>query len=350
MFNAGLKLDVWDFAEFVLKARFAQALEEGKSRYPLFRELRFAVNTNLTKLFDRLAIELDWNTQRIDGETLIFDGDGFFVTGNGSRKSTYSSCLFHIWAENQAVLEAVASDILKHVEPVKLKLLTFSIDWHFVMSRGNLQSVSIEEVADDVLLDVAYPSLPGGVSQFIDRYLKAPETILVLQGPPGSGKTRLIRAILGEISRRNDSPAQAMYTGDNKALEGDEIFVKFITGHDDAFVIEDADHTLQPRAKGNEDLHRFLAIADGVVRAQGRKIIFSTNLANVGDLDDALVRPGRCFAHVLLRDLTVEESERLVKALCDGDDDKVVRATAQLGSLVRRGYSLADIYQAVARA
>jgi ATP-dependent 26S proteasome regulatory subunit len=27
-----------------------------------------------------------------------------------------------------------------------------------------------------------------------------------------------------------------------------------------------------------------------------RKIIFSTNLPNVGDLDDALVRPGRCFA------------------------------------------------------
>jgi len=42
----------------------------------------------------------------------------------------------------------------------------------------------------------------------------------------------------------------------------------------------------------NVDLHRFLAIADGVVRAQGRKIIFTTNLPSVGDIDDALVRPG----------------------------------------------------------
>ena len=32
---------------------------------------------------------------------------------------------------------------------------------------------------------------------------------------------------------------------------------------------------LLSRASGNEHLHRFLAIADGVVRAQGRKIVFS---------------------------------------------------------------------------
>ncbi len=58
-------------------------------------------------------------------------------------------------------------------------------------------------------------------------------------------------------------------------------------------MIEDADHLRMARANGNVDLHRFLAIADGVVRAQGRKIIFTTNLPNVGDIDEALVRPGR---------------------------------------------------------
>src|SRR5258708_22240109 len=52
------------------------------------------------------------------------------------------------------------------------------------------------------------------------------------------------------------------------------------------------------RANGNLHLHRFLAIADGVVRAQGRKILFTTNLPNVGDIDEALLRPGRCFANV----------------------------------------------------
>jgi hypothetical protein len=55
----------------------------------------------------------------------------------------------------------------------------------------------------------------------------------------------------------------------------------------DAFVIEDADHLLRARTDGNHDLHRFLAVADGVVRAQGRKIIFTTNLPNIRDMDEA---------------------------------------------------------------
>jgi hypothetical protein len=44
--------------------------------------------------------------------------------------------------------------------------------------------------------------------------------------------------------------------------------LRFITGSQHTFVVEDADHLLRPRAKGNENLHRFLAIADGVVRSQ----------------------------------------------------------------------------------
>ena len=137
----------------------------------------------------------------------------------------------------------------------------------------------------------------------------------MLQGPPGTGKTRLLRAILGGMSRRKGEPAQALYTGDMKALAADEIFVKFITGWHDAFVVEDADHLLKPRADGNEHLHRFLAIADGVVRSQGRKIIFSTNLPNVGDLDEALIRPGRCFARVHVRNLTTEEARALAEEI-----------------------------------
>jgi hypothetical protein len=49
-----------------------------------------------------------------------------------------------------------------------------------------------------------------------------------------------------------------LYTADMRALETDEIFVDFITGNHDAFVIEDADHLLMARSNGNVDLHRFL--------------------------------------------------------------------------------------------
>jgi hypothetical protein len=120
-----------------------------------------------------------------------------------------------------------------------------------------------------------------------------------------------------------------MYTGDKRAFESDEIFVSFITGSHDAFVVEDADHLLTARSSGNQDLHRFLAIADGVVSAQGRKILFTTNLPNVHDIDEALLRPGRCFATVHTRSLTLEEGIELIGRLCDGDPGRAHAALAR---------------------
>jgi transcriptional regulator of acetoin/glycerol metabolism len=106
----------------------------------------------------------------------------------------------------------------------------FVVDWNFCNSRGNLISTSFDEIADDLLLEEAYPSLGKSVAEFVDGYLNARETVLILQGPPGTGKTRLVRAILAAMSRRKGESAKIMYTADKRALENDEIFVDFITG------------------------------------------------------------------------------------------------------------------------
>jgi len=336
---------MWDFADLILKSRFARALAEGSAGYPVQRSLRFAARSALEQLFDELALGLGWHAQRIDSHSLILDSEGLFVAARGGRKTEYCSCHFGIWADSTERAATAQRAILGVVGQRYIADPMFSIDWHFLTGKGELQSASIEEMADDVLHDESYPEIKDGVASFIKRYLDAPETVLVLQGPPGTGKTRLIRAILGQISRRKGGHAQALYTGDKKSLETDEIFVKFITGWDDAFVVEDADHLLRPRASGNEHLHRFLAIADGVVRAQGRKIIFSTNLPNIGDLDDALIRPGRCFARVLARELLPNESERLLAKLCASDPARLQSGLTRLKAQASKSSSLASIYQ-----
>jgi hypothetical protein len=343
--TSGLTKRVHYFADLVLQSRLVAALDAGAACYPIYRELRFAARIELEVLLDAVALDPAWRAERMHAGSLILDAGGLFVAAYGSRKTDYCSCTFNIWAADLARAQAARERILAKAGSTRITEPMFSIDWHFLTSGGDLESASIEEMADDALCDRAYPEIEGGVRGFIARYLDAPETVLVLQGPPGTGKTRLIRAILGEMSRRKGEQARALYTGDMKALAADEIFVKFITGDEDAFVVEDADHLLKPRADGNEHLHRFLAIADGVVRAQGRKIIFSTNLPNVGDLDDALIRAGRCFARIHVRALTGAEARALAEEIAAGDAAKLRRAAQAFAGEEGRRRSVAEVYQ-----
>ena len=49
-----------------------------------------------------------------------------------------------------------------------------------------------------------------------------PKRCCILLGPPGGGKTRLVREILAAISRRKGENAEIMYTTDKRALASDE--------------------------------------------------------------------------------------------------------------------------------
>lgn len=121
-----------------------------------------------------------------------------------------------------------------------------------------------------------------------------------------------MRALLAAISERKGDSVNVLYTADTRALEKDEIFVDFVAGRHDAFVIEDADHLLMASSSDNVDLHRFLAIADEVVSAQGRKIMLMTTLPNLSDINAALIRPGRCFSRVTIRGLCRAEAAALL--------------------------------------
>jgi ATPase family associated with various cellular activities (AAA) len=334
----GVTRHVQHLGALVLDNRIARALSEGVSRYPIYRVVRFAARVELEVLFDAIALDPAWRAERIGSGEALIDGDGVYLFAYANRKVDYCSCVFYIWAADIARAEAAKKRLLDKAGSTRIAEPMFSVEWTFRSNYGSLESACIEEVANDVLRDRAYPEIAGGVRNFIDHYLRAPETVLVLQGPPGTGKTRLIRAILGVSRRKPESEdAVALYTGDVQALGNDEIYVRFITGRQDAFVVEDADHLLKPRVDGNEHLHRFLSIADGVVSSQGRKIIFSTNLPNIGDLDEALIRPGRCFARVNVRTLTAAEARALAEEI----------GSPAFAAEDGRRHSLAEVYRSL---
>jgi hypothetical protein len=331
----------------IVKTRMLGALASTATHYPIHRIVRCAARASLQGVFDDLALSLGLVAQRLTRERVILDGPGIVAHLIGAKKLGYCSFTAEIWADSKARAEDLKASILTIVGDRRIVSPTVTLDWHF--GAGNdLNSAAFEEIVQEELHDEAYPMLGEPVLEFVRRYLDANETVLVILGPPGTGKTRLLRAILAEMSRRKGDSAEVMYTCDKRALEGDAIFVNFITGSHDAFVVEDADHILTPRANGNQDLHRFLAIADGVVRAQGRKIIFTTNLPNVGDLDDALLRPGRCFAAIHVRSLTPPEAMKLITRLCGANTERERLATAAALPAGTKSCSVASVYRACA--
>src|SRR5262245_3638548 len=202
-FNSNLTRQVHNLWSLVLDQRMARALNEGVSRYPIYRVLHFAARVELAVLLDAIALDPAWRAERVAYEEVLLDGDGVFIVGEGSRKVDYCSCSFYIWAADVARAEAAKQRLLDKAGSTRIAEPMFRIEWTFVTSHG-LRSAWIEEMADDVLRDRAYPEIAGGVRGFIDRYLGSPEAVLVLQGSPGTGKSRLIRAILGELSRRKE--------------------------------------------------------------------------------------------------------------------------------------------------
>ncbi len=336
--------EIYDFADTILKARAIRALESVAAKYPVYRWARRASPRMLEAIFDDLALHSELSAYRFRIGSLLLEGPGVFVEAEGARTAEYSSCGFNIWADSVARADEARERLFQLVGECYSPKQMFTLDWHFMDMRSGLNRTSFDELATDTIHDEAYPALEMPVHEFISRYLQASETVLVLLGAPGTGKTRLVRTILGAMSERKGESARVMYTADKRALENDEIFVDFITGSHDAFVIEDADHMLLARSNGNHDLHRFLAIADGVVRAQGRKIIFTTNLPNVTDIDEALLRPGRCFASVRTRLLSRDEAALLLAKL----DADAARHESLLADLFAgtKSVSVADIYRA----
>ena len=336
-------VNVTDAAEKVVEEANLRALREQRSGLIARREIRCAVRGKTHELLELITAHMGLPAIRPARQRVVLRTEEVVIDLSIGEKSTYCSLFGSVHAVDAVGAEAMYAKLLAALGARRITDRMFSVNW-YVSTRDGLKCAEIEEMADDVLHNEAYPDIRGGLEEFVARYLASPESVLILQGPPGTGKTRLIRYILGAMSaRRTNGQSSAMYTADAKILESDQLFVMFITGEDEAFVIEDADHLLRSRAHGNENLHRFLTVADGVVRAQARKIIFSTNLPNIGDLDDALVRPGRCFARVNTRALRAAEALGLVERLA-ASTEGAERAARKLVNGEDR--TLAEIYKA----
>lgn len=249
----------------------------------------------------------DWAESAFD-DLLFVQGSassGFIIDEETDNYITYSvnsnSTTVRCFGDKEFV-EAIICEV-----ETQFSVVTSYIEWVYG-SDGH--SVNVPLNRERLPVAEMYPFLKGeSLESYYDRYMESNANILLLIGPPGTGKTTFIRGLLAHRE------CSAIVTYDAGILEKDGFFARFIEDDAEVMVLEDSDAFLKSRSDGNTMMHRFLNVGDGLVTTKGKKMIFSTNLPSIRDIDSALIRPGRCFDIVTFDQLSYDEAKTLADKL-----------------------------------
>lgn len=181
-------------------------------------------------------------------------------------------------------------------------------NWNYITTQGSLSEQALDITMDDKFYPELYPHIPN-VDQYIDDYMKSKSSILLMLGPPGLGKSSLIRYFLKKTRWINS----IVY--DERVMRLEEFYVSFLKSSKECLIMEDADILMLDRESDqNVAMNKILNVSDGIINLH-KKIIFTANIENKDKIDKALIRPGRCFDILEFRPLTKAEAEIAAKAV-----------------------------------
>ena len=257
--------------------------------------------------FRNLATELGLVVFEVSDTSTVLIGKDVIVF---RRKYTNNLCDVDIFGDSDLVIK-----VHKYLKDVG-KPKTPSIRW---VHDKKGEHVKCTLNTDMLPVIEMYPFLKTQtLAEYYESFMNSSSNILILIGPPGTGKTSFIKGLM------NHTKSDALVSYDPLILENDMFFANFVGGFDDSYyyddldnsqesflILEDADLFLSSRSEGNTMMHRFLNISDGLVSSKNKKLIFSTNLPCISDIDPALTRKGRCFDVVTFRPLNAKELTRL---------------------------------------
>ncbi len=133
--------------------------------------------------------------------------------------------------------------------------------------------------------------------------------IILFHGPPGTGKTWAIRALL--TTWKTWAHAALILDPEN-LLESPSYLLKtldhVVTETTRLLVLEDADEVVQRGAVRGSGLSRLLNATDGLLGATSDVMVLLSTNAHPSSLDPALLRPGRCLSTIGFEPFPVPEA------------------------------------------
>lgn len=219
-------------------------------------------------------------------------------------------------------------ELISRISPLSVKTESF-VSWVTgVDSSGQLIIKKTKIDPPKKIFPSFYPNFTKSLDEILEAYLKSDSSVLVLIGPPGTGKTSAIRKLI------TNSNQDVLLTYDANISRMDSLFTYFHDSREKYLVIEDADTYISARADGNEVMKKLLNITDGLTSNKDKKVVFSTNLPSIASIDPALLRPGRCFGVLTFDSLNKDQACNV--AVDIGVDPELI---------VKSSYTLAEIFE-----
>lgn len=149
-----------------------------------------------------------------------------------------------------------------------------------------------------------YPWLVEDINSYYKRFIESPESLLILIGPPGCGKTTFNR---GLINYCNKGTEVAIWN-DPRILHP-AIFPKAISrlSPGSLTVIEDARILLEENRENDDVVSCLLNELEGILDKR-LKVVITANINSIGKIRENLRRAGRCFDVLYFDKLTTEQA------------------------------------------
>lgn len=217
-----------------------------------------------------------------------------YVDGNDGTPSLYvvaginsGAPLILLTGDEDKVAEVVNAFKEKFKEPKCIKVKEL-----IAISDDGPAEQEFDLIENQVLMahDDFYPNLPMNIAELAKQYSESKANVLLLIGPPGTGKSVLLRTLIMEMNRKKVGVCSNAQSLQHPALSG--WIQQFRNGG--LIAIEDADILVESRDKGNHQMSMLLNYAEGILSSDS-KMIISTNLPSTKNVDSALLRPGRAF-------------------------------------------------------
>lgn len=168
--------------------------------------------------------------------------------------------------------------------------------------------------------------------------------VVILDGPPGTGKTHMVQALLGEV----ESGTFILVPSNMVSTLGSPNFISVLLrqrseGTPIVLVIEDGDECLSSRKADNiSEVSALLNFGDGMIGSSlDLRLITTTNVA-IEDVDPAVFRARRLCRRVEVGPLEAQQAWCVYRRLVPNAPSEQIVAKFPEG----HGYTLAEIYQA----